>query len=130
MTIVATDLGDLTNEITVDVTVDGAPTGNIPAQSIDYSATVQVVITNLDAFFTDPDGDDEGLTYMVKADSVDAKVAAVTINNNASPTPTLSVTPAVATGGTTQVTIVATEGTGGLTPPQSGEATFTLTVNP
>ena len=129
VTIVATDLGGLTNEATVAVTVDGAPTGDIPDQTIDYSATAQVVITNLDAFFTDPDGDDDDLTYMVKPDSVDATKATVTIDNTLA-LPTLSVTPAVATGGTTQVTIVVTEGAGGLTPPQSGEATFTLTVNP
>ena len=123
--IITTDLGGLTSETTVAVTVDGAPTGTIPAQSIKYSATVQVLITNLDAFFTDPDGDDSLLTYKVKPDSVDAQVAAVRLGTD--DPPTLSVLAAVATGGTTQVTIVASE-VAGLQ--QSGEATFTLTVNP
>ena len=125
VTITITDAGGLENEATVDVSVDEAPSGSIPAQSIKYSDDGQVLITNLDSFFSDPDGVDTALTYAVKADVVDATVATVAVDN-ADP-PTLTVTPAVASGGTTQVTIVATEPS---TLQQSGEATFTLTVNP
>jgi hypothetical protein len=124
VTITATDPGGLTMESTVTVTVDGAPTGEIPAQRVEYSATSAVVITNLDAFFTDPDGDDEDLTYSVKT-GYDTKVATVTVDD-ANP-PTMSVAPAAANGGSTQVTIVASEAAG---LSQSGEATFTLTVTP
>ena len=129
VTVTVTDTGGLENMATVAVTVDEAPSGSIPAQSIKYSTAAQILITNLDSFFSDPDGDDTELTYAVKDGVVDATVAAVTVDNNSNP-PTMSVTPAVASGGTTQVTIVASEPSGGDNLEQSGEATFTLTVNP
>ena len=128
VTITITDAGGMENEATVNVTVDEAPSGSIPNLSTKYGdGTVRTLITDLDGFFSDPDGDDTALTYTLKADVVDPRIATVTVaEDSTSSLYTMTVTPASSNGGTTPVTIVASEAAGLA---QSGEATFMLTVN-
>ncbi len=127
VTVTITDMGGLETEATVDVTVDEAPRGNIPNLSTKYgTGSVRTLITDLDGFFSDPDGDDAALTYELKPNVVKANIATVTVAEVGG-LYTMTVTPTSSNGGSTAVTIVAMEPSGGLT--QSGEATFTLTVN-
>ncbi|MDE0447119.1 MAG: hypothetical protein OXH96_10640 [Spirochaetaceae bacterium] len=131
VTITITDAGGMENEATVNISVDEAPSGSIPNLSTKYGeGTVRTLITDLDGFFSDPDGDDTALTYALKADVVNASIATVIVEEEGTPAVfTMKVTPASSNGGTTPVTIVATEPTGGTSLVQRGEATFMLTVN-
>ena len=122
VTVTATDTSNLSVTQTFTVTVtqpNRAPVksskGEIPKQDIDSATPVSV--TDIDTYFTDPDGDT--LTYTVA--SSDTNVATVSVSGT-----TVTVSRATVTSsGQITITVTATD-PGGL----SATRTFLATVNP
>ena len=121
--IVLTDLGGLTSETTVAVTVDGAPTGDSPpALTLKHkSGAYEDAISDLTAFLSDPEGAE--VTFSVKTqDTASLRVASAVVDDA---NDSLDIT--TNAEGSTTITIVATED-GGLT--QAGEVSLSVTVTP
>ena len=122
VTVTAMDRGLLPVKATLNVTVDGAPTADtLPGGTVSQGATTSTYEFDASGFFKDPEGEILALTVAVS--EATGRYASATIVDG-----TVTVT-RKAPGGTAEITVTATEATGGDTPVQSVKATFNVVVN-
>jgi hypothetical protein len=119
--VVATDDGELTVRGKAQITVDGAPTlkSAIPGGTVSQGATTNTyVIQDVSGFFEDPEG--ATLTFMAESDNTNAAMVEVSTN---------MVTVTRNAPGTAEITVTASEPSGGNDPQQTVKGTFTVTAN-